>query len=231
MLRTTSVIASGPSGRAKQALISARSAPALNERWSLRRCSTTTPSSSIARSRTASSSVIMRSSSALTGGRDSVATMTRPTRPVETIEFIASLQRAVQLTELAPQQLAGGTARQIVDQMPPARPLVRRQDAGTFLQGGTGGSGVGRSEEESDRVDAVGVGNAHGGGILEAGCPGRQTLFEIDQIDPAATDLDQRVLAARKTPAAPCVAREQVGRAEVPVAEGLGLGLRAIEVA
>src|ERR1035438_2916003 len=182
MPRTTSAIASGPSGLAKQALINARSAPALNERWSLRRCSTTASSSSIARSRTASSSAISRSSSALTGGRDSVATMTRPTRSVKTIELTASLQSAVQFAELAPQQLAGGAARQIVDQMPPARPLVRRQAVGAFLQRGNGGGGVGGSEEESDRVDTVGVGNAHCGGILEAGCPGRKALFEIAQI-------------------------------------------------
>ena len=57
---------------------------------------------------------------------------------------------------------------------------------------------VTRHVEECDRVYAVSIGYADRGAFEQPGDIGTQTLLELDQVDPAALDLDlQR--AARRT--------------------------------
>ena len=108
MWRTTSVIASGPSGVSKHERISARSAPALNTRWSLRMCSTETPSSAIARSTAASSCAINSSLSALTGARDIVTVSTRPWRVMRSRgAAIWGVVKGVTIAVIASSQAAG----------------------------------------------------------------------------------------------------------------------------
>src|SRR5664280_3370332 len=210
MLRTTSVIALGPSGVAKQFRISARSAPAEKTRWSLRMCSTATPSSAIAMSSTPCNCAISVSSRALTGGRESVATRTWPTRSVPTSVAISSAQRAVQFLQLAPQHLAGGRARQRGHRVQPARLLIGRQGVGAGAQRGADRGVVASHEEKCHRVDTVAVGHAHRRSLDDPRRPGGELLFEIDQVDPSAADLHQRILAACEAPAAGLVALEQI---------------------
>ena len=103
-----------------------------------------------------------------------------------------------------------------------ARALVRRQRRGALAQHALDFGAPGRRAPRRTRRRCrrrPGPARSTAAGLQQAGRAGGQPLLEFDQVHPAALDLDQRVLAAGKAPAAAVGAQEQVGRAERAVAE------------
>ena len=197
-----SVISSGPCGVAKQARINARSAPAQNTRWSLRMCSSATPSSAITRSSTACSCAISVSSSALTGARDKVATSTRPIRSVsDDGAHAAHASARCSSCSLRRSSLPVGVRGSARQRVQPARPLVRRQRARRRRAGRhrpAAASPATKNSATASTPSPSGTQTA-AASTMPVACVG-EVLFELDQIDPAAVDLDQRILAAGKAP-------------------------------
>ena len=81
---------------------------------------------------------------------------------------------------------------------------IRRQPVGMLAQRVASSAGAPgcATIEQRHRLDAVGVGHGDGRGLRQAGAGERDALLELDQVDPAAVHLDQRILAPGEAPAA-----------------------------